>query len=119
MQKNTQIFFLIMVILTSFVGCKKKKEMKEILNANCSGVPASYNSDLKPLVNASCMGSGCHGTGSSNGDFTTYAGIKNKSDNGSLFSRVVKNGTMPPAGALTKDQRIAFKCWIDNGAQNN
>jgi len=76
--------------------------------------------NIKPIINANCTSSSCHGAGSSNGDYTTYAGLKAKADNGSLDERVLQKKDMPKsAPALSLDDRKKIKCWLLNGAPNN
>ena len=53
------------------------------------------------------------------GDYTTYAGLKAKADNGKLKLLVVDNNTMPLNSSLTSEQIGLIKCWIENGAKNN
>ncbi len=117
--KKISIAVFVIVLCVVIASCKKKKEQKEILSADCGKVTATYAAIIQPITNGNCLGSGCHGAGSGNGDFTSFAGLKIKADNGILFRRVVKDGSMPPSGSLSKDDRIKFKCWIENGALNN
>ena len=110
------ITFVILFISFVFIlSCKKNKKDQ----VNCSGVSATYNTDVKPIVTANCNMSACHNSGSSNGDFTSYAGLKNKADNGTLKSRVVDQKNMPPSGALSTDNINKINCWISAGAPNN
>jgi hypothetical protein len=96
-------------------GCKKD----EYKNLDCSTIASAYNANIKSIINATCISSGCHNSGSNNGDFTSYAGVKVKVDNGSLDRRVLTDKNMPPSGALSLDNRKKIKCWIENGAPNN
>lgn len=79
----------------------------------------SYAKTIGPLVDAQC--NSCHSNGSSDGDFMTYAGLKNKADNGSLYNRVVVVKDMPPSGSGTlTDLEISYMAaWIKQGSQNN
>ena len=89
----------------------------------CVGLNVSYSDDILPLINRSCALSGCHVDGFNNGDFTSYDGLKERADSGSLDLRVVSQKSMPPASSsgptLTDDERLLFKCWIEGGALNN
>jgi hypothetical protein len=98
-----------------FSSCQKD-EYKDL---DCTTISAGYNASIKPIINANCLGGGCHNTGSLNGDFTTYAGLKAKADDGSLNKRVLQDKDMPASGALPLDQRKQIKCWLENGALNN
>lgn len=71
----------------------------------------SYSLDIKPIIITYCLGTGnqhCHVTNTnqgSNGDFTTYAGLKAKVDNGSIEARVLNPlGGMPPSYSLSPQQ---------------
>lgn len=111
-----KIYIYFFVSLFFVAACGKKDEYKDL---NCSTINAKYNADITPIINANCLSSSCHGAGSANGDYTTYAGIKMKADNGSLSTRILYDKSMPPNGELSLDNRNKIKCWLDNGAQNN
>ena len=91
----------------------------------------SYSVNIKPIIITYCFGMGaqlCHVTNTnqgSNGDYTTYAGLKAKVDNGAIAARVFNPlGGMPPSYA-TSPQQITpvelkkFKDWVALGAPNN
>ncbi|MDO9184439.1 MAG: hypothetical protein Q7W13_00390 [Bacteroidia bacterium] len=109
--------FLSVLILAILIESCKKKEKEEVID--CSGVSPSYNSDIKPIINANCLSSGCHNGGSSNGDYTSYSGLKAVASSGTLESRVVTNKTMPATSPLSLEDRKKIKCWINSGAPNN
>ncbi len=110
------ILFSIAFMLVLFPACKKETKEEVI---DCTGGSPSYNSEIKPIINANCISSGCHNAGSSNGDYTTYAGLKAVASTGTLESRVIINKTMPPSGPLSLEDRKKIKCWISSGASNN
>src|ERR1051326_6621394 len=117
MKKQLTLFFTgIFLFGLYLVACKKKDEYA---NLNCSQIASAYNANIKPIISAHCLSSGCHGTGSANGDFTTYAGLKAAADNGQLDSRVLRDKNMPPSGALSTDDRDRIKCWLNNRSPNN
>lgn len=99
-----------------YFSCRKKDEYA---NLDCSTISSAYNANIRPIINANCMSSGCHNAGSVHGDFSTYAGVKAKVDNGSMNTRVLEDKNMPPSGPLPLDARKKIKCWIENGAPNN
>jgi hypothetical protein len=88
-------------------------------NLDCSTVPATFLADVRPIINSNCVSSGCHPAGSGHGDFTSFAGIKGKVNNGSFAKEVLVNKTMPSQGTLSLSDRQKLKCWIDNGALEN
>ncbi len=91
---------------------------------------APYQTVVKPIIQTYCNGQGgqsCHITPSNQGapgDFTTYAGLKEKVENGTIQSRVLNLKDMPPTysngpTAMTAEDLESFRTWINNGAQDN
>ena len=116
--KRSVVYHLIFlgVMILSFPSCKKEEKQEVI---DCSGVSPSYSSDIKPIISANCLSSGCHNSGSNNGDFTSYDGLKKAASNGTLENRVVINKTMPLSNPLSLEDRKKIKCWISSNAPNN
>ncbi len=93
----------------------------------CELVTATYNGDVKAVINASCAASGCHSGANANAaipeddkDYTTYAGIKASLDDGSFNTRAIIDKTMPPSpGELTAEQLELLTCWKDAGYPEN
>ena len=85
----------------------------------CDSLNVTYTLTVKPIMDASCTTSGCHSAGSGNGDYTTYAGLKAKVDNGSFKQRVLEDKNMPPGGPLSAETLEKLQCWLDAGAPNN
>ncbi len=103
-------FLMAFIILT---GCTKKNEYK---NLNCSSEEITYTSSIKSIIETNCTGSGCHGTGTSNGNYTTYEGLLVRVNNGTLSKRVLYTKDMPKGSSLSLEDRKKIKCWIDRGA---
>ena len=114
-KKFLPLTFAISICLLS--GCNQDDD--PLVNVDCSIINSSYSINIKPIIDANCVSSGCHSTNSTNGDFTIYNGLKAKADNGSLSGRVVQQKTMPPTQPLSLDNLKKMKCWIDSGALNN
>ncbi len=114
-----KIFLILLTVATGsliITGCKKEETLD---NVDCSKGNSSYAANIRPIINGNCLSSGCHNTGSVNGDFTTYNGLKAKADNGSLNTRVVQQKNIPPSQSLSLDNLKKIKCWINSGAPNN
>src|SRR5690349_18476674 len=111
-----RLFCLFISLTTVVVACKKDTE-EPTPGVDCSTV--TYSGTISGIATAKCNASGCHSAGSSNGDYTSYAGIKAKFDNGSLKQRVIVEKTMPSGTPLTETQYKQFECWINAGAPNN
>jgi hypothetical protein len=100
----------------------KKEENNTTNNNNSGGVDCStvtYSGTIASLANSKCNTAGCHAAGSVSGDYTTYAGLKAKFDNGSLKQRVIVEKTMPQGTTLSETELKQFECWINAGAPNN
>lgn len=78
--KMKQIIFLLAIVFLMF-SCKKAE-------VDCVDTSYTYEADILPIMKTSCNTTGCHNSGSSNGDFTTYAGLKPLLDNGEFNQRV-------------------------------
>lgn len=131
MIKSNINFLVFTLVLSILIGCTSDDDDPSMMNPDmmeeedqCMDQNISYQNDIVPVVNSSCALSGCHVDGFSNGDFTTYAGLKEKADGGQLNSRVVLTRNMPPSNStgpksLTEAQILAFECWIKDGAPDN
>lgn len=110
-------------LLLGFASCSKdigkNIDLQPKLTNVCDSV--KYSTTIEPIIVANCSTSGCHDAGSGNGDYTTYAGVKQKVDNGTFKMRVV-DGTptfMPATGSLPAEQIAKITCWLNTGAPNN
>lgn len=92
---------------------------KDALEPVCDGTVATYDGHAATVINATCMGSSCHDSGSTRGDFTTYAGIKPYLDDGSFTSEVLTRQSMPRGSVLSQAQINTMQCWLDNGYAEN
>ena len=106
---------LVCLCLVVVVSCKRSN----LNNIDCSKISSGYSANIKPIIDGNCLSSGCHNAGSTNGDFTTYDGLKAKADNGTLDSKVIKNKTMPPSKSLPIGDLKKIKCWLNSSAPNN
>lgn len=88
--------------------------------AYCDTVKATYATSVKTILDKNCNSSGCHGVGSSFGDFTNYLGIKQVVDNNKLKLRVVTNKDMPwGTDFANPTHRELLECWINKGGPEN
>ncbi len=113
--KKIIINSLLFLFITGIISCKRD----EYKGLDCTSINAKYTADIKPLISNNCNSSGCHGTGSDKGDFTTYNGLNAAVNNGTLNKEVLTKKSMPPSAALSFDDRKKIKCWMDAGAPNN
>ncbi len=97
-------------------SCKKDKLLVPVCEDNST---PTYDDNIKTLINTSCAKSGCHGSGSSNGDYTSYAGISSDLTNGRFENRVLKDQTMPKGSTLSQGEINQFQCWLENNFAEN
>jgi hypothetical protein len=75
-----------------------------------------FNTQIKPIITASCALPGCHGAGTGGRDWTVFANLKANAAN--IKTRVV-NRTMPPSQPLKQSDIDLISCWVDDGALEN
>lgn len=97
----------------------------------CDTIPASFADTIFPIIIRYCgnqANGDCHYSGAATPkpDYTTYAGIKAKVDDGRLVARLFDQSpsAMPPA--FSQGPQVVDECdkklirkWIDAGALNN
>ena len=102
------------IIALTIVACSK-----ELVTPVCDGSKPVYNTDIKSIIDATCLSVGCHNTNSKNGDWTTYNKLKPVLDNGSFKNRIITKQDMPKGGSLSQSEINLMQCWIDNGYTEN
>ena len=107
-------FTIICIICLPFVSCKKNKNNHI---AVCDGSSPTYNSYVQSIITSNC--SGCHGVGSNNGDFSTYAKLSTVTSNGKFEKEVLTNQSMPQSSPLPDADLDKLKCWIEAGFPEN
>ena len=107
--------------LPAFFSCTKDRASHPEPKQPVNGCPGSYRDYIRPLMANKCALSGCHVTGFPFGDFTGYADLKARVDNGKLQRLVFQEQLMPPQGIspLSEKEKNELQCWIENGAPNN
>jgi len=136
MKNNSVIsLFLLLVSFSVYnISCTSDKLPQPSVGEECDNFNATYDGDIKPIVDATCALVGCHVTGGgAPGIFETYEGLSefaNDAPNG-LRDRVIvlvddPNNGMPPdwdtnpgPSDLTDEQFEIFKCWVDSGYPEN
>lgn len=84
-----------------------------------SSARVSFADDVKPIIDANCQVSGCHGSNGSIPSWDSYATISANAQN---IKTRTGNQSMPPASSgnsLTTDQIQLIADWVDQGAENN
>jgi hypothetical protein len=112
-------------MLYAFISsCSNDKyELPEPQADECGtdSITVSWNNGIRSIIETKCSVAGCHVPDSAGGngfDFTTYAAVKQKVDNGALHQRVFVLQDMPPAGSptLSTCDKKKLQTWINNSA---
>ena len=117
MSNNFKLIFVAFAMITiSSSSCKKDQ-----LKPECeSGDALTYDADMKSLIDSKCATSGCHGSGSGNGDFSSYSGLVSVINNGRLEREVLTDQTMPRGSSnLSQEEINSFQCWAENEFAEN
>lgn len=116
-------FQFICILLFSLTACEYEniEDLTPAVNFdNCKTDSVSFQADIEPIFRQNCSTSGCHDSGSFNGDFSTYAGIKaGVDDNNKIKQRVVIRKDMPASAPLPDCEIRKLTAWLDAGAPNN
>lgn len=115
-------FSLLLLVTIFIISCTSDKgPVTETIVMDDCDTTNGYVDGVEAIISANCNNAGCHDAGSSNGDFTTYEGVKLYADNGKLNNRVLVLQDMPltPVAPLTESQKSVIKCWLTNGATEN
>lgn len=118
MHKSIPITGSFLLVLTmAFSSCEKSiGKLPPKVVTLCDTI--TYTKTIQPMIKSDCVS--CHDANSSYGDFTSYAGLKQKIDNGTFKNRVFDSPANPmPQGAMySMDKLDIIKCWLDKGAPN-
>jgi len=134
--KRNSILFIFSFLLSAIVyfnSCATDKLPEPTVGAECNDFDATYNGDVKAIIDATCAIGGCHVAGAGPTPYEDYASLSVAAFNGpnGLRDRVIvqendpSNG-MPPnwdsnpgPNDLTEEQFTIFKCWVDSGYPEN
>lgn len=117
------IFLLGQIILCLFlVACTTDKSPVPISISNtnsCDTIRYKYANNLTTIITTNCIG--CHGSGSSNGDLSTYTNVKAYALSGALVGSLKGQGftQMPPTGKLSECDIKGIENWVIAGANND
>ena len=97
-----------------FSSCKKNSSNVVPV---CDGSTPTYDTNVEIFISGRCLS--CHGTGSSNGDMSSYAKLSAYTSNGKFEKEVLTNQSMPTSGPLPESELNMLKCWMGNGFPEN
>lgn len=75
-----------------------------------------YANQIRPIIDANCQISNCHGSNTNIPSWETYEDVKAKANN---IKNRTSNKTMPPNGVLSDTDIKLIADWVDQGAPNN
>jgi len=102
---------------TYTVTVKDANECEDQMDVAITSVPeVSFAGEIKPIIDANCQKSGCHGSNSSLPSFSTYAQVKANADK---IKSKISSKAMPPTGPLSDTNIKLISDWVDQGAPNN
>ena len=116
---------LLLLVLAGAVGCTTDA-LPEPTEAPCDNLSPTYETDIRPIVEATCAYSGCH-LGTAPGIYTSYEGVLPQLESGSFRERVItmradQNLGMPPDYApsdrprdLDEEDLLLIECWLEAG----
>lgn len=76
----------------------------------------SYANQIRPIIDADCQKSPCHGTNGNIPTFATYADVKAKADR---IKAKTADKSMPKDGSLSDNEIQLIADWVDQGAPEN
>jgi uncharacterized membrane protein len=111
----------VFLLVLSALGCAKSGAQPESENAKTAQArrQTSFANDIQPLLAARCAP--CHAVskqgrarrGAPPGvDLDTYAAAREHAEDS---NELIQDGSMPPAGSLSAEQRALFQAWVKQG----
>ena len=113
----------LIVVVLALSSCLKDKAQPYV-EPECPTI-ISYESDIKPIINTSCVTNMGPGTGCHDAWIFEYDNLKATLDNGTTQNRVFDVKDMPiisetfGTDSLTAEELQTFKCWVEQGYPNN
>jgi len=101
-------FFFLQMTQTS---CTNDKLVENTVNPACETIQASYDNQVKAIINNSCATAGCHAPSSPLGDYSSYSGMNNILNDNKFKKRVLELQDMPPSTDLTPEELEILECW--------
>ena len=107
-----------LIVLLAFVACEHDEPVVEKKDPPCVPYTISYQKDIKPIIATNCAtGAGCHGPGSTNGNFYNYDQLNATCIDGTFNKEVFVEKAMPPNGIDSCDY-LTLRRWYNNGHYN-
>ena len=100
-------------------GCYYDTEAELYPDRFCDTTNVTWSATIQPIIQGNCAIPGCHVTGGTDPDLTTYLGVKVEADNGTLRQEVVVDRTIPKNSVLNPCAIDQIDAWIQAGAPEN
>jgi len=121
--KTRYILFSIIAV-SIIIACSYDQLPEPTVSDQCEVLLPTYNEDIEELMERTCAYEGCHITGFSSGDFSSYSGTTPFIT--AIQNRALSRQDMPPDYApdgkpksLTDEEQELLECWISNGFPEN
>ena len=127
---SKKIILLSLLFATFLFSCGDDDDIE-----TCDSFTATYDGDVKAIINSTCAYAGCHSGGSTAGqtiptesnDFTTFASLQPILDADRFNARALVAQNMPPADfvpegfptELTEEELEILTCWHEAGYPEN
>lgn len=133
MRYNSFGSLLVAIVVTLFLATSCSFDSVEDIKppvGPCDTVEVSFATDVITILERNCSNQSfnnfngdCHQAGSPIADYTIYAGVKAKVDEGKFEQRALVEKNMPPTfsnGPRPDPNELQMlMCWIEAGAPNN
>jgi uncharacterized membrane protein len=126
-RKKTVWIYLILLFSASVLVLVQAQCRHDDLNA-ATLAKVCYQTDIGPIFLRSCATSGCHDSQRGRGgySFADYSSVMKavtpfNAQKSTVYKAITGKGfvqLMPPSGALSENERISIRVWIDQGAEN-
>lgn len=112
-------FFAALLLFAAVQSCTADQLPEPASEADqaCDSLAVSYDNGIKALLDNNCTQSGCHGSNSINGNFTSFNSLQGYE--ASIHDRTVVRQNMPPSGSLTEEEIQLLECWKAAGYPEN
>lgn len=119
---------LFLSILTASIACERTKTDTSISECGKDVVYVSQDTMEKlavvEIIAKSCSTEGCHNSGATFGDFTTYESMLPYLENGEIKQQVLELNRMPTVGTpeadlFTEEDKMLIGCWLETNYEKN
>lgn len=112
---------LVLMALFAQTSCYYDNEAEQYGVTVCDTVSISYNTHIKPIIEANCQSCHIAGGQQSSSPFDTYNNLKLYTLNREIVRRINGDGValMPPSGSISSCDKLIIEAWVNAGAPNN